>query len=333
MSDFSILTIQGAEPPTELSPAPPCPIASVPEEILVEILEYLAIRDLPSFVRLAQVCKRLAYLVATEDRVWKRVVTGNEYGFSAMHYDFTCQINGKPLGDDEEGGFILGPDCDQSDEEMQPPTPKPTSAVLTSLLVPSNFPTYRSMFQKRPRIRFNGCYISTVNYTRPGQSSPTSVSWNSPIHIVTYYRYLRFLRDGTCISLLSTAEPTDVVPYLYTEHMHKNHGSLPTAPMKDAVLGRWRLTGPMMPDGSGESEGTLIVEKAGVTPKYFDKLVLSLGSAGRGAKNNKLVWQGYWSYNRLTDDWGEYGLRNDRAFYWSRVKSFGMSWDERGRLD
>ncbi|KAH8727045.1 hypothetical protein GQ44DRAFT_704448 [Phaeosphaeriaceae sp. PMI808] len=273
ISEFTTLSIQAEPPPTDISPQLPCPIASVPEEIVVEILLHIAIQDVASFVRLAQVCKRLAYLVTTEDRI------------------------------------------------QSPPS--------TSLLIPSPYPTYRTLFQRRPRIRFNGCYISTVNYTRAGQASPTSITWNSPIHIVTYYRYLRFLRDGTCISLLTTSEPADVVPYLYTEHLHKHHGALPSNAMKHAVLGRWRLSGPAG-EGEGEAEGTLIVETVGPTPKYMYKMVLSLGTAGRGAKNNKLSWQAYWSYNRLTDDWGLFTQKHDRAYYWSRVKSYGMGWEERG---
>ncbi|KAF2001037.1 hypothetical protein P154DRAFT_186915 [Amniculicola lignicola CBS 123094] len=338
ISDFSSLSIQGEAPPTDLSPAPPCPISTVPEEILAEILIQLAINDLASFVRLAQVCKRLAYLVTTEERVWKRIATGSEYGFDAMHYTWACKLDGSPLGDDDEGGLVLGSDSD-SDPTDEIPVPSPGD--LTTLLVPSPYPTYLSLFQTRPRIRFNGAYISTVNYTRPGASSHNSISWNSPIHIVTYYRYLRFLRDGTCISLLSTSEPADVVPYLSTEHMHKNHGNLPSAPMKDALLGRWRLSGPCIPshpsiptttpsgerEAGTEAEGILSVETAGVTPKYIYKMVLKLGSAGKGTRNNKLSWQGYWSYNRLTDDWGEFGLKNDRAFYFSRVKRFGMGYD------
>jgi F-box protein 9 len=111
--------------------------------------------------------------------------------------------------------------------------------------------------------------------------------------------------------------------------------------MKDAVLGRWRMSGPEIPPSSpsssspssfssDEKEGTLIIETAGATPKYLYKMMLSFGNAGRGAKNNKLSWQGYWSYNRLTDDWGEFGLKNDRPYYWSRVRSYGMSWEEGG---
>jgi F-box protein 9 len=332
VEEFSSLSIQGEPPPTDLSPAPPCPIASIPEEILSDILLHLAIDDIASFVRLSQVCKRLAYLVTTEERIWKRVATGSEIGFGAMHYSFACQIDGKPLGDDGEGGYILGTPSDNDDEDEGATTPSdtPDPGALTKLLVPSVYPTYRALFHRRPRIRFNGCYISTVNYTRPGQASVTVLTWNSPIHIVTYYRYLRFLRDGTCISLLTTSEPADVVPYLRMEHMHKNHGNLPSAPLKDALLGRWRLSGPAIPglgpDGAeeGEKEGVLHVETAGATPKYLYKMVLNMGSAGRAARNNKLSWQGFWSYNILTDDWAEFMMKNFRPYYFSRVKSYGL---------
>ncbi|CAN9119672.1 hypothetical protein CC77DRAFT_955076 [Alternaria alternata] len=329
INEYASTSILGELAPTDLSPAPPCPISSIPEEIIVEVLEQLAIQDIASFARLAQVCKRLAYLVTTEDRVWKRLALGPEYGFASMHYTWSCQVGGKPLNDDDMGGITLGAaNLDLSDtEDIEAATESLSPAALTQLLVPTPYPTYRTLFRQRPRIRFNGCYISTVNYTRPGQALPTTSSWNSPIHIVTYFRYLRFLRDGTCISLLTTTEPADVVPYLYVEHIHKNHHNLPTAPMKDAVLGRWRMSGPE--PGSEEQEGTLHIEKPGATPKYMYKMALSFGNAGRGAKNNKLVWQGYWSYNRLTDDWAEFGLKNDRAFYFSRVKSYGMSWGER----
>ncbi|KAF2661546.1 hypothetical protein K491DRAFT_700934 [Lophiostoma macrostomum CBS 122681] len=341
IDDFSTLTIQGEPPPTEHSPAPPCPISTIPEELLADILIHLAVQDIASFVRLSLVCKRLAYLVATEDRVWKRISLGSEYGFGAMHYRYACQIDGSPLGDDGSGGILLGSTTSSSSTSTSP-TNQPAPQTTTPL-VPTPYPTYLSLFRRRPRIRFNGCYISTVNYMRPGASSPTSVSWNSPIHIVTYYRYLRFLRNGTLISLLTTSEPADVVPYLYLEHAHKNHGNLPSAPMKDALLGRWRLSGPAGPskpyvdsssaDGEGEvemaveDEGTLYLETEGVTPKYLYKMALTLGTAGKGARNNKLSWQGYWSYNRLTDDWAAFTLKNDRPFYFSRVRRYGMGFE------
>ncbi len=76
-----------------------------------------------------------------------------------------------------------------------------------------------------------------------------------------------------------------------------------------------------------EEEGNLLIETEGVDPdKYIFKMELALKSAGRagGTRNNKLNWKGFWSYNKLTDDWAEFGLRNDKAFFWSRVRSYGM---------
>jgi F-box protein 9 len=340
---FSQLAIPPAEPETDLSDAPPCPIAVVPGEILSEIFLNLAIRDLAAYGRLAQVCKRFAYNVMTEEQIWKRINLGRDVGFGAMHYYYCCDWQGRPL-----------PAAELISDRHLP------SSSLYHDLTPSIYPTYRSQFRNRPRIRFAGCYISTVNYQRPGANTESTFSWTPPVQVVTYYRYLRFFRDGTVISLLTTAEPANVVHHLTKTNLHRQHAtgsSLPTAVMKDALAGRWRLSGAVPPhpssfnpelslkfdDGPGtylreptpldpiagvpieESEGDLLIETEGVLPKYMWKMQFAIGSAGRkdGTRNNKLSWKGFWSYNRLTDDWGEFGLKNDKAYYWSRVRSYG----------
>jgi len=173
---------------------------------------------------------------------------------------------------------------------------------------------------------------------------------------VTYYRYLRFFRDGTVISLLTTSEPANVVHHLSKENVHNHHtvgSSLPTAVMKDALPGRWRLSGPLpghldpqdstkgpgeythepypldpitsLPIEEEEAEGDLLIETEGVRPKYMWKMQFAIGSSGRkeGSRNTRLTWKGFWSYNRLTDDWGEFGLKNDRGYVFSRVRSYG----------
>ncbi|KAI9760811.1 MAG: hypothetical protein M4579_001441 [Chaenotheca gracillima] len=366
--EFSALSIPAAEPPTSLSDPPPCPISTLPSEILHDILLNVAVLDVACFARLALVCKRLAYLVATEDRIWKRVACGPENGFGAMHYRYDCTILGQPL---HSAATIL--DMHHPQERRRRRRAAQTAPTFLPLThPPAPYPTYQQLYRYRPRIRFGGCYISTVNYVRPGASSPTQISWNTPVHIVTYYRYLRFFRDGTCLSLLATAEPADVVHHLKPEAqtLHSSGGGgggsgLPSAAVKSALRGRWRLVGDeAIPerlkrtshesDGESESDGQgevssdssaaeagaqpgdVLVETEGVGDpnKYMYKMHLSLRSisAGnsatsgpsRGARNTKLIWKGFWSYNRLTDDWAEFGLRNDRAFFWSRVKSYGL---------
>lgn len=216
-----------------------------------------------------------------------------------------------------------------------------TSSPPDPFALSPTYPTYRHMFQNRPRLRFNGCYISTVNYIRPGGNTASQVTWNTPVHIVTYYRYLRFFRDGRCASLLTTSEPTDVVHHLTKENMHTHHaGGLPSAVMNNCLRGRWKLSGDPHHTATGEEgkeegdgqEGTIHIETEGadaghVNPKYIYKMALQFRSAGRSAgatRNNKLAWMGYWSYNKLTDDWAEFGLKNDKAFFWNRVRSYGI---------
>ncbi|KAJ8607205.1 hypothetical protein MRB53_040465 [Persea americana] len=348
---FAVCHIERAPPETDLSPLPPCPIAALPEELLAEILQFLAIDDVASYARLAQVCKRFAFLVTTEERIWKRLILGHEFGVAAMRYRYSCNLRGEPIRTIDE---------ESSD-----------AARIIPDLTPSLFSTYRAQFRSRPRLRFNGAYISTVNYQRPGASHQTMHNWQSPVLIVTYYRYLRFFRDGSVISLLTVAEPLDVVHHLTLENLHTRHTAhSPAVAMKDALRGRWRLSGPArvepkektMPSTASvsdvatstdtafftstdstpvgeyvkepvsffgqdhEEEGNVHIETFGVTEKYLYKMHLGLSSAGRTSRNNKLSWKNFWSYNKLTDDWGEFGLKNDKPFYFSRVKSYGMGW-------
>lgn len=260
-----------------------------------------------------------------------------------MHYNWNCTISGDPLLYSDEPLTDFNDLLAKTNDLCLSST-----AMPMTLKFPLNptYPTYKIMFQKRPRLRFSGCYISTVNYIRPGASTLSQVSWNTPVHVVTYYRYLRFFRDGSCVSLLTTTEPTDVVHHLYKEHLHTRHaGGLPSAVMNNALRGRWKLSGPDPPtsllcpamktaaapsiplEPSSEPEGMVHIETLGAGgDKYIYKMELSLRSGGRaaGTRNNKLAWRGFWSYNKLTDDWAEFGLRNDRAFVWSRVGSYGM---------
>ncbi|KAI0126426.1 F-box domain-containing protein [Xylariales sp. AK1849] len=328
IASFSSLSMQGAPPEVEGMPKPPCPIAGLPDEILVHILRDLALLDIGDFVRLSQVCKRLAYLVATESQIWRRVCLGSEFGSGGMVYHWQRGISWEELSpehelDDESGvPFTM--------EELQQRRADENEST-TLMLHPSIYPSWQGMFRQRPRIRFNGCYISTVNYIRTGHSSGNHITWNSPVHIVTYYRYLRFFRDGTVISLQTTTEPTEVVHHLTKAFVHQHEKNaaphLPSAIMSRALKGRWRLSSAMdNPDADiADAEGELFVETEGVRPKYMYRMELSLKRAGK-ARNNKLQWKGFWCYNKLTDDWGVFPLKNDdKAYYFSRVKSYGIT--------
>ncbi|CAK7231705.1 hypothetical protein SEUCBS140593_008015 [Sporothrix eucalyptigena] len=402
---FAGLAIEGAPPPIEGMPPPPCPLAELPDELLVHILRDVAIDDVGDFVRLAQVCRKLAFLVATEDRIWRRVCVGHEFGFANMHRSWARAIEWGPITEDNDGSenqVVLTEDERRRKRQASSyattmklckgikAVEDPHGSVSTPALPPV-YPSWQRMFRLRPRIRFNGCYISTVNYIRPGQPSASLVTWNNPVHIVTYFRYLRFFRDGTVISLLTTSEPPDVIHHLTKDLVTMHQGGamahLPSIVMQNALRGRWRMSGiqdetedsgiggsadsdnelrnrddaglalaaaagrnstilpptregkegkdtgtadegtPVSPFSSlaaaTEAESDVVVETEGVL-KYYYRMELTFRSAGKGTRNNKLNWRGFYSYDQQTDDWGEFGLRNYRPFFFSRVRSYGV---------
>lgn len=343
IASYASLPIPRAEPIIPGDTPPPCPIANIPSEVLQQILLQCAIHDLAGFARLATVCRRLSFYVFHEKSVWKRIMLGPEFGLGGQIYDFKCDLQGREL--------IYRALVDE-----ESPSP-PVSALTFSN---NKEQDWRELFHSHPRMRYTGVYISTVNYTRAGGASATQATWNTPVHIVTYYRYLRFFRDGTVISLLTTHEPVDVVHHLTWENLRAvrkdgkdqplstslDSSAQPGQPvphtsqsvMKQALRGRWRLCHPLsledrnvkeIATGGAGMEGDLHIETEGVGPRYMYTMHLSLKSSSRSknsVKNNKLVWKGFWSYNQLTSDWAEFHLKNDKPFFFSRVKSYGLGY-------
>ncbi|KAG8581876.1 hypothetical protein GDO81_007831 [Engystomops pustulosus] len=78
------------------------------------------------------------------------------------------------------------------------------------------FITWRQMFLERPRVRFDGVYISRTTYIRQGEQSLDGFyrAW----HQVEYYRYMRFFPDGQIIMLTTPEEPQTIVPRLRTKN-------------------------------------------------------------------------------------------------------------------
>ncbi|KAK3301032.1 uncharacterized protein B0H64DRAFT_29406 [Chaetomium fimeti] len=349
IASFAVMSIAPAPPPVEGMPPPPCPLAELPEEILVLILRDVAVLDVGDFMRLAQVCKRLAYLVATESTIWRRLCLGTEFGFGGMHYYWQQRVCWDPFTDADlireaaegeapplaladpaaSGSVAASPPSALTLAERADRQARESKANTLAFYRSVYSASWQRMFRMRPRIRFNGCYISTVNYLRSGQASHNQSTWGTPVHIVTYYRYLRFYRDGSVISLLSTTEPAEVVHHLTRDALALHAGgagsNLPSAVMRQALRGRWRLARESdNPEAlPADIEGDVTVETEGVS-KYIYRMDLELGTAGKITRNNKLGWKGFYSYNPLTDDWAEFTMRHSKPFFFSRVKSYGV---------
>lgn len=79
-----------------------------------------------------------------------------------------------------------------------------------SLTKESGHTSWRGMFIERPRVCFNGCYISKTSYIRYGERSFQDQFYR-PVHLIEYYRYLRFFPDGTVLMLTTADEPQHAV--------------------------------------------------------------------------------------------------------------------------
>lgn len=324
VASFAGLSIEPAQPYIKGMPQPPCPIAGLPEEILVHILQDFALADVGDFVRLSRVCKRFAWLVGTEDSIWRQVCLDPKFGFTGMHYEFQTNVNWSAPA--EEHMLLDDP------AEVARRREKEAHATTVALLN-ITYHTWHRMFRRRPRTKFNGCYISTINYIRAGQQT-NSLAWNSPVHIVTYYRYLRLFRDGTAITLCTVEEPSNVVHHMTKEALALHKGGamahLPSSTMQHALRARWRLSSAAdLTDEDkdlslADSEGNLSIESDG-GGNYLYRMELSLRTAGKSASNNKLAWRGFYSYNKSADVWDEFTLKDIKPFFFSRVKSYGFA--------
>lgn len=145
--------------------------------------------------------------------------------------------------------------------------------------------------------------MSLLTYTlrlsfRPGSSENT---YNQPVHLVTYYRYLRFFPDGTILKYLSTDEPTQVVKQL-----------TPEFDRRQVFRGHFEL-----------HEGRIYIEmKDRMRPRELFRMSLEIKSTHRG-RHNKLRWI---EYNSVTegreDDEHTFDLRMMKPYFFSVVRSY-----------
>lgn len=304
-----------------------CPISQVPLEVVEYILCMVAMDDLPSFSKCLQSCKMFNYLGTHTKYIWKtlglREYASQHYSDEAL--DIYNGITNSDTSSDDNSDINNSSNNDSSNDNSVSGS-RLIQKRIDNMAVVQQDPwngDWRKMFLERPRVRFDGLYISTCNYLRPGLRE----SWYTPILMVTYYRYLRFYRDGSAISLLSTDEPRDVVPVFVKQSLKalgsgsRNHsgrnrdvytvlrqdGSTVTRP-KGILNGSWKIQ---------NKEGDILIETEGSVDRYMFYLLLNIRSSGT-KKLNKLKWQEFWSVNKLTADRAEFSLKNDKAYFFAK---------------
>ncbi|KAJ3271512.1 hypothetical protein HDV01_006563 [Terramyces sp. JEL0728] len=139
------------------------------------------------------------------------------------------------------------------------------------LALAGQLPLYRdswfAMWMKKPRVRYDGCYISRVSYVRRGMSETLSLS--QVVHLVTYFRYLRFYPNNQFYLLTSFTEPIEMV-----QGVNKN------SKIKDLCSGTWHW----------QEHGVLTLKWNDLhKPELVLRAKLKISSSKEG-KQDKLHW-------------------------------------------
>ncbi|KAI0289454.1 hypothetical protein BC826DRAFT_1092769 [Russula brevipes] len=162
---------------------------------------------------------------------------------------------------------------------------------------------YRRVYIERPRVRLDGVYIAVCHYIRPGMSENAWVNVGTFIHTSSFRR---FYPNGQVISLLTNEEhePQHIITVLR-----------PTLRMKGFYTGTWMLSGLTVHVSN-------LVDPSNPTTRYSFKMTLTLRSRPLG-RWNKLEFNEYESINIADGEAAALSLKNERPFWFSKVRSYG----------
>ncbi|CAO1434550.1 unnamed protein product [Diamesa serratosioi] len=74
--------------------------------------------------------------------------------------------------------------------------------VWGNVLLNEEFSSWRNMYINKPRVNYNGCYISKITYQRYGENSFQD-QYYRPVQMVEYFRIIRFLPNGKLLMFTS----------------------------------------------------------------------------------------------------------------------------------
>ncbi|KAG0148555.1 hypothetical protein CROQUDRAFT_654628 [Cronartium quercuum f. sp. fusiforme G11] len=177
---------------------------------------------------------------------------------------------------------------------------------------------WRRMYIEEPRIRYDGCFICLVRYPRSGESANP---WYPPTLFVTYFRYLRFFPDGTCLNFSTTDDPSTVV-----RTFDKSLRS------KGLSIGKWDLVGDLINIWDLEERAIPLSHPRirdhlpAPPPSHFQltyklQMRCRLKSTQRG-KMNKLEILNIATINKQTNEVIQVPLTHSKPFFFSRVLTY-----------
>ncbi|KAH3670957.1 hypothetical protein OGAPHI_000668 [Ogataea philodendri] len=252
----------------------PILLETLPDEVITNLLDTLLCMDGPSWLNFAMTCKKLSWLGFVQTANWQRLCM---LVYPRQVYDDAQRVLNKVTADQWQ--MVVHWDHD-----------------------------WRKMLCERPFIKFNGLYISAVNYQREGGRAEFSNQWNLPFRMITYYRYYRFFPDGSCQKLLTVLQPQEVVP-----KFHRNWRELfGPSEWEKVYEGTWSMS----------VDGSVQCNCEGPVKMYRFVDEFQIVNGGRFARHHKLDWVRMGYIVKETSEEGDLEISNERSFAFSRVRSY-----------
>ncbi|KAJ1921214.1 hypothetical protein H4219_000813 [Mycoemilia scoparia] len=270
----------------------PVHIDRLPQELTLRILKILAIIDIQAVGRASALCKKFV-LITMDPDLWR---FANIY--SHINIESTRSISIRhELAENQD-----------NDEMLK----ERNTYLLQMNILKQQLPRYglswKKMYMQMPHIRYDGIYISTCCYIRPGSHDN---GFFSPVHLVTYYRYLRFFHDGTCMKLLTPDEPKNVVKSIKWDSRTKG-----------IQRGYYDIQYGEPTQNSGQKVRIVVRDPSRGRMNFYIELAMSDTARGR---HNKLNWINYSSINNDKDnDKVDYSLATFKPFFFSKVRSYSV---------
>lgn len=288
-------------------PDPVSPLINLPGDIWTHILEILLEISPESWFNFSITCKKNAYIGFGSKAVWRRI----------CELAYTNQVY-------YENEMFLQNSQTPGSGPVELPVPRDQLQIL-----PQYQMSWKYMLRHRPFVKFLGCYISVVNYQSEGAKNANSLSWTNPIRIITYYRYLRFYADGTCVMALTHREPGFMVPILL-----KYNSEAKTGVVKPEILEYLHHTSDDLRIYHGFWTLSLANEvhvrlQEGSAPYYTFHYHFEVENLGGIFRHAKLKWVKCYGVRRkmMENDEREgqisdLSIKKESPFKFSRVKSY-----------
>ncbi|XP_067118657.1 F-box only protein 9 [Centruroides vittatus] len=195
----------------------------------------------------------------------------------------------------------------------------------------NTYRSWREMYIWRPRLCFNGTYISKTTYVRYGEPTFQDANYR-PCYLVEYFRYLRFFPEGRVLMLTTPDDPYQSLSKLkYRKPRHpavlSGHYRLVDNSVT-AILKRFK------PDITVTNGGNYRYRRQRAVPQEAEQ-TFHLGLEVRNVKGRpsfQLIWRHYsihMNHRNGQETVSEFDLtaNNFPPFWFSRVRSYSIASD------